>query len=160
VDDVGEGQTAQNSGTYQANLRAIGRYLDEAGTAYAVVLDMAAGMRVRYGTEEQLEGGALTFSRGEIRDLNQTYASDRGRGPSKAPIIAGVAPASGLREDVYRAVGHALDAAGASNLFLMEVPEGLVYAYDASDGSRRTVNLSDTEIHAFLAEARNRREIA
>jgi hypothetical protein len=113
--------------SYQASLRAIGAWLDDAWATGATVIETPDGWAVRYGFERYSPPALLKqFSDATVKDLHAIGQRRRGSGPSTRS-------SAGRHEDLFRTVGFELDTAGATNVLIDHIGPDLLVTFEVQN---------------------------
>jgi hypothetical protein len=154
--------------TYQQLFRAVGAYLDRMPSCRITLAELSDGFLIRlhhrlHASETQtmhLQRGTL----GQLIAHLETLAGDLARETVPAHKPQGLwAMLPNAHQDVFRALGYELDEAGARNVLIDELEEGmlLIYTYPESheeaSWSKRVVVLGLDELETILNTAFERR---
>jgi hypothetical protein len=127
VDEEGPDVTGYGVPSYQERLRKLGAWLDGAYAHCVVVREGLNGFAVRYERQD-IDGVFIQrfFTHEELRSLRRgDWTLRRTLVRRIGHKLQGVAGEPGGYQDLFRALGYALDAAGASQVQISE---------DASEG--------------------------
>lgn len=149
---------------YSHALRVIGRHLDTETAHQVSMVEIDDGFAVRFHPTEQAgEVRNLHFNWERLMDLSIFHSAGRGV-VRRHDRHAGVwSEFPGGRQELYRALGAALDDAGAQSVEVEELSGQLKVSYDAgheTDGpatGRVERLLSEDEMHGLVVDARKRR---
>ena len=128
------------------------------------MVEIEDGFAVRFHPRPQEEEvRTLTFNWERLMDLSIFHSAGRGVMRRHDRHAGNWSEFPGGRQELYRALGAALDDAGAQNVEVEELPGQLRLHYDLageSEGAgpdRTERTLGEDEIHALVVEARKRR---
>ncbi|HZU12701.1 MAG TPA: hypothetical protein VFB58_07660 [Chloroflexota bacterium] len=148
---------------YEQALRAIGRHLDAEPVYQISMTEGPDGFVVRSQQSGRGPGTrSIEFGWDRLNDLVILQKAGRGlrkRPPRHAGLWANFPNG---HEDYFRALGHILDAEGASGLKVDEVPEGIAVSYDRRvDGrtERQETTMHRADVEEMLREAQSRRDL-
>lgn len=160
VTDVGN----TGSITYQGMLRALGAYLDQEASCRITLVEMPDGFVVRMQRHlHKVEPVAWHIRHEDLQDRLRKLMTDHSKRPHNIRHQGIWARFPNGHQDFFRALGFELDDAGARQVLIDELEDGLLVTYKYRDQAsdevwrKRTIKLGESEIEAVLNAAFERR---
>ena len=160
MDSAGAPTQHDRINTYQWLLRALGTYLDEQPTCRISLAEVPGGFLVRLQHAlHKLEPEVVKFDRAMLKEqLDLLFQQHKPVQRSRHQGIWADFPNG--HADFFRALGYELDQAGAKNVLIDELEDGIVVTYSKDeDGSwsKKMVFLGKQDIERILNAAFDRR---